>query len=66
MKKQTPLITLCHPYIFALKEGQYFSNDLMDYSLLLLHRDCSEVIKSPLGLKLSRRDLGTEGTKATF
>lgn len=36
-----------HPYMFALQEGGKINNNLMDYSLLLLHRHCSEVILSP-------------------
>lgn len=41
------LTIICHPYLFALKEGSKIKQDMMDYSLLLLQRNCSEVIKSP-------------------
>lgn len=40
------LLLMCHPYLFALKEGQSISKDCLDYSLLLMQRNCSEVIKS--------------------
>jgi hypothetical protein len=32
--------------MFALKEGGEIRQDLMDYSLLLLQRHCSEIMKS--------------------
>lgn len=38
---------ICHPYLFALKEGKEIRQDPMDYSLLLLQRNCTEVIRSP-------------------
>lgn len=41
------LSLLCHPYMFALKEGRGIGEDLMDYSLLLLQRNCIEVMHSP-------------------
>jgi len=41
------LTLICHPYLFALKEGKEIYQDPMDYSLLLLQRNCTEVIKSP-------------------
>jgi hypothetical protein len=49
MKTQNPnqLTIMCHPYLFALKEGQLIKEDMLDYSLLLLQRSCNEVIKSP-------------------
>lgn len=40
------LALLCHPYLFALKEGNIVQNPF-DYSLLLMQRNCTEVIKSP-------------------
>ena len=40
------LALLCHPYLFALKEGDVSKNPF-DYSLLLMQRNCTEVIKSP-------------------
>lgn len=46
-QNQNSLETICHPYLFALKEGKQIQDDLMDYSLLLLQRNCSEVIRSP-------------------
>lgn len=41
------LALLCHPYMFALKEGHQIGDDLLDYSLLLLQRSCIEIIRSP-------------------
>lgn len=41
------LALLCHPYVFALKEGPNISQDPLDFSLLLMQRNCAEVIKSP-------------------
>ncbi len=41
------LAVLCHPYLFALKEGRKIGDDLLDYSLLLLQRSCVEIIRSP-------------------
>lgn len=46
-KADTPLTVICHPYLFALKEGKEITQDLMDYNLLLLQRICSEHIRSP-------------------
>jgi len=42
-----PLALICHPYIFALKEGKAKTNNMLDYDLLLLMRNCSEVVRSP-------------------
>ncbi|MBA3957676.1 MAG: hypothetical protein H0X51_04680 [Parachlamydiaceae bacterium] len=42
---ELPLTIICHPYLFALKEGGDISKDLLDYSLLLLQRNCSEIIR---------------------
>lgn len=36
-----------HPFLFVLKEGKEIKNDLLDYSLLLLHISQLEVLKSP-------------------
>lgn len=47
-KVNKDLILLCHPYLFALKEGSDIRQDFLDYSLLLMQRNCSEVIKSPM------------------
>lgn len=41
------LLFMCHPYLFALKEGHGITNDCLDYSLLLMQRNCAEIIKSP-------------------
>lgn len=35
------------PYLFALKEGKKIRNDYLDYSLLLIHVQNNEIIKSP-------------------
>jgi hypothetical protein len=35
------------PYLFALKEGKKIRNDFLDYSLLLIHVQNNEIIKSP-------------------
>jgi hypothetical protein len=41
------LKTLLHPYIFVLKEGRKINNDYLDYSLMMLHINSTETIKSP-------------------
>lgn len=46
-KVNKELALLCHPYLFALKEGDISKNPF-DYSLLLMQRNCTEVIKSPV------------------
>jgi hypothetical protein len=48
---QELILLFCHPYTFALKEGQSIKEDPLDYSLLLLQRHCVEVIRSPLLVK---------------
>jgi hypothetical protein len=50
-KAQNQLKLVCHPYLFALKEGRMIKEDLLDFSLLLLQRNCTEVIKSPKSSK---------------
>lgn len=45
--KGNDLLYMCHPYLFALKEGQGITTDCLDYSLLLMQRNCAEIIKSP-------------------
>lgn len=47
-KYETPLTLICHPYLFALKEGLGISQNMMDYHLLLLQKNCSEVLRSPI------------------
>jgi hypothetical protein len=47
MSSRHDLMMMCHPYIFALKEGREISNDFFDYSLMLMQRNCSEIVKSP-------------------
>lgn len=54
MTNRNDLMMMCNPYIFALKEGREISKDFFDYSLMLMQRNCSEVVKSPKTL-----DLGT-------
>ncbi len=41
------LTLMCHPYVFALKEGKLIGDDPLDYSLLLLQRQCAEILYSP-------------------
>lgn len=36
------------PYLFALKEGKKIQKDLLDYSLLMIHVQNHEIMKSPL------------------
>lgn len=38
---------ILHPYMFLLREGQAFHEDLFDYSLMMLHVNCLEVMESP-------------------
>lgn len=47
MTNRNDLMMMCNPYIFALKEGREISKDFFDYSLMLMQRNCSEVVKSP-------------------
>lgn len=47
------LRVICHPYIFALKEGREIADNPLDYSLLLLQRNCTEILKSPFRSKLA-------------
>lgn len=41
------LQALLHPYLFVLKEGKDIKDNLMDYSLLMLRVNATEVINSP-------------------
>lgn len=36
------------PYVFVLEEGKEIRKDPMDYSLMLLHTQCSEKLHAPL------------------
>lgn len=36
-----------HPYLFALKEGKKIRKDFLDYSLLMIHIQNTEIFKSP-------------------
>jgi len=45
MDKQ--LDAFLHPYLFVLKEGKGFKENMLDYSLLMLHVRCHEIIKTP-------------------
>ena len=36
-----------HPYFFVLKEGSSIGTDLLDYSLMMMHTHCREILKSP-------------------
>lgn len=51
---QRDLKQILHPYLFVLKEGKAMANDLLDYSLMMLHVNCREVIRTP---KRPARDL---------
>lgn len=46
-KRNHDLLFMCHPYLFALKEGTGILNNCLDYSLLLMQRNCAEIIQSP-------------------
>ena len=46
-ESQNALKTLLHPYIFVLKEGRKINKDFLDYSLMMLHINSRETIKSP-------------------
>lgn len=46
-RTQSTLTLVCHPFMFALKEGQDHQENMMDFSLMLLHRTCTEWIQSP-------------------
>lgn len=41
------LMMMCHPYLFALKEGHEITQNFFDYSLLLMQRHCTEIVNSP-------------------
>jgi hypothetical protein len=47
MKNNKDLRLLLHPYIFVLREGKKINKNFLDYSLLMLHVNCPEKIKSP-------------------
>ena len=38
---------ILHPYFFVLKEGREIGNDFLDYTLVMLHANCVEVIRTP-------------------
>jgi len=46
-KTQSTLTLACHPFMFALKEGTAYQENMMDFSLMLLQRTCTECIRSP-------------------
>ncbi len=46
-KLHQDLKQIVHPFMFVLKEGKAIGNDLLDYSLMMLHVNCLEVIKTP-------------------
>jgi hypothetical protein len=50
---------ILHPVIFVLKEGQEFKQNLLDYSLLMLHVT-SETIKSPINFLPLRNPVPSE------
>lgn len=45
---------ILHPYMFVLKEGVEFQNDCLNYSLMMLHVNCLEVLGSPYRLSPSQ------------
>lgn len=49
-KTSKDLKQMLQPYLFVLKEGKSIKEDLLDYSLLMLHVHCMEVIKKQPGL----------------
>lgn len=48
---------ILHPYMFVLKEGVEFPNDCLNYSLLMLHVNCLEVLGSPAMSAAARNKL---------
>ena len=46
---QRDLKQILHPYLFVLKEGKTIGDNLLDYSRIMLHVHCHEVIKTPKG-----------------
>jgi hypothetical protein len=42
-----PYDQFLHPFVFILKEGKEIQNDFLDYSLLLLQVNLTDVIPSP-------------------
>jgi len=48
---------MLHPYAFILKEGEEIKEDLLDYSLVMIHVNCREVIKTPREGKPSLEDV---------
>lgn len=47
-KIQKDLKQILHPYLFVLKEGMQFRENCLDYSLIMLHVNCQEVLPSPM------------------
>ncbi len=41
-------------YAFLLREGTLIHRDFLDYSLLLLHTQCNEALRSPTPLTAQR------------
>lgn len=58
--RNNALKSLLHPYIFVLKEGRKINNDFLDYSLMMLHINSTETIKSP------KSSLKTSATHTTI
>lgn len=46
-KMNKALKQILHPYMFVLKEGVEFREDCLDYSLMMLHVNCLEILASP-------------------
>lgn len=46
-KMHKDLRHILHPYMFVLREGREFHENLLDYSLMMLHVNCLEVMESP-------------------
>ncbi len=46
-KMHRDLKQIIHPYMFVLKEGKGIGQNPLDYSLMMLHVNCLEVLKTP-------------------
>ncbi len=60
-KTHKDLKQILHPYLFVLKEGKEISDDYLDYSLLMLHVNCTEILHAP---KIPKRELPLKASKA--
>lgn len=44
-KPSNPLTTILHPYVFVLKEGGTIKKNFLDYSLMMLLVNSTEVLR---------------------